>query len=215
MFLQTSVQKHILQINPHISDHQAQKVLFQNCTLPKLKGNIAEKENERCEYWSLERQNWDLIAGADAEFSSSVFYSIIMDHFYKNFLKKEVRRDDASEQPYEKSRLKSAIDSSIRSGYCDQIPNASNKSKEIWRIIITEVKEPKSVNVDSNLSTHTLCNDFANVVIIYTPENPDQNESSQSHAKKTATSDYNSMMLTDTTAIEIMTLVHGMRAKHL
>ncbi|KAL3282917.1 hypothetical protein HHI36_006075, partial [Cryptolaemus montrouzieri] len=48
----------------------------------------------------------------------------------------------------------------------------------------------------------------------YTPENPDQNESPQSYAKKTATSDYNSMMLIDTTAIEIMTLLHGMKEKN-
>ncbi|KAL3278165.1 hypothetical protein HHI36_013507, partial [Cryptolaemus montrouzieri] len=112
------------------------------------------------------------------------------------------------------SRLKSAINSSIRPGHCEQIANASNESKEIWKIINAEVKEPKRVNVNSNLSTHTLCDHFANVSMRYKPENPDQNESPQSYAKKTATSDYNSMMLTDTTAIEIMTLVHGMKEKN-
>ncbi|KAL3284714.1 hypothetical protein HHI36_018862 [Cryptolaemus montrouzieri] len=114
-----------------------------------------------------------------------------------------------------KSRLKSAIDSSINSGHCEQIANTSNKSKEIWKSINAEVKEPKSVNVNFNLSTHTLCDHFANVTMRYIPENPDQNESPQSYATKTATSDYNSMILTDTTAIEIMTLVHGMKEKIL
>ncbi|KAL3265385.1 hypothetical protein HHI36_009591 [Cryptolaemus montrouzieri] len=47
----------------------------------------------------------------------------------------------------------------------------------------------------------------------YTPKNLDQNVSPQSYAKKTATSDYNSMMLTDTTAREIRTLVHGIKEK--
>ncbi|KAL3273200.1 hypothetical protein HHI36_014656 [Cryptolaemus montrouzieri] len=103
-----------------------------------------------------------------------------------------------------KSRLKSAIDSSIRSGHCGQLANVSNKSREIWKIINAEVKEPKSMNVNSSLNNHTLCDHFANVAMRYTPENLDQNESPQSDAKKTASSDYNSIMLTDTTAIEIM-----------
>ncbi|KAL3278078.1 hypothetical protein HHI36_013422 [Cryptolaemus montrouzieri] len=59
-----------------------------------------------------------------------------------------VRRDDASEQLDKtlKSRLKRTMDSSIRSGQCEQIANAFNRSKEIWKIINAEVKEPKSVN---------------------------------------------------------------------
>ncbi|KAL3271325.1 hypothetical protein HHI36_021813 [Cryptolaemus montrouzieri] len=148
-----------------------------------------------------------------------------MDHFNENFPKKRVKANNNRNRVVvsspEISALKNQVDASYtifrvrRDDASEQsYKTLKSRSKENLKIINAEVKERKSVNVNSNLSTHTLCDHFANVAMKYTPENPDQNESPQSYAKNTATSDYSSMMLTDTTAQEIMTLVHGMKEKN-